>query len=80
MLLVSLAVAALSLVGWWLGSPPSGYTTIMIFITTVAAAQFALLGILGEYVAQLVEEAKGRPIYIVARRTQGLPRAVEPAA
>jgi dolichol-phosphate mannosyltransferase len=80
MLLVSLAVAALSLVGWWLGSPPSGYTTIMIFITTVAAAQFALLGILGEYVAQLVEEAKGRPIYIVARRTQGLPRAVERAA
>lgn len=80
MLLSSLAVAAISLVGWWFGSPPSGYTTIMIFITTVAATQFALLGILGEYVAQLVDEAKGRPIYIVARRTQGVPRAVERAA
>jgi polyisoprenyl-phosphate glycosyltransferase len=80
MLLASLAVAALSLVGWWFGSPPSGYTTIMIFITTVAAAQFALLGILGEYVAQLVDEAKGRPIYIVARRTQATPRAADRAA
>jgi dolichol-phosphate mannosyltransferase len=80
MLLASLAVAVISLVGWWFGSPPSGYTTIMIFITTVAAAQFALLGILGEYVAQLVDEAKGRPIYIVARRTQSATRTAERAA
>ena len=68
MLLGCLATAAFSLVGWWLGKPPSGYTTIMLFSTGVAAAQFGLLGILGEYVGQLVDEAKGRPVYIVARR------------
>jgi hypothetical protein len=68
MLLVCLATAVYSLGGWWLGNPPSGYTTIMLFSTAVAAAQFALLGILGEYVGQLVDEAKGRPVYIVARR------------
>lgn len=68
MLLGCLATAAFSLVGWWLDKPPSGYTTIMLFSTAVAAAQFGLLGILGEYVGQLVDEAKGRPVYLVARR------------
>jgi dolichol-phosphate mannosyltransferase len=69
MLLACLATAVYSLGGWWLGNPPSGYTTIMLFSTAVAAAQFGLLGILGEYIGQLVDEAKGRPVYIVARRT-----------
>ena len=68
MLLVCIATAVYSLGGWWLGNPPSGYTTIMLFSTAVAAAQFGLLGILGEYIGQLVDEAKGRPVYIVARR------------
>lgn len=68
MLLACLATAVYSLGGWWLRNPPSGYTTIMLFSTAVAAAQFGLLGILGEYIGQLVDEAKGRPVYIVARR------------
>ncbi len=73
MLVVSLATAVITLGGWLLGDPPSGYSTIMIFSTFTAAAQFAMLGILGEYVGQLVDEAKGRPVYIVARRN-GSPR------
>ena len=81
MLLVCLATAMYSLGGWWLGNPPSGYTTIMLFSTAVAAAQFGLLGILGEYVGQLVDEAKGRPVYIVARRMgQAADHAIRRAA
>ena len=81
MLLVCLATAVYSLGGWWLGNPPSGYTTIMLFSTAVAAAQFGLLGILGEYVGQLVDEAKGRPVYIVARRMgQSTDHAIRRAA
>jgi dolichol-phosphate mannosyltransferase len=81
MLLVCLATAVYSLGGWWLGNPPSGYTTIMLFSTAVAAAQFGLLGILGEYVGQLVDEAKGRPVYIVARRMgQAADHAIRRAA
>jgi len=62
-------MAAVTIAGWLLGDPPSGYSTIMMFSAFTAASQFALLGILGEYVGQLVEEAKGRPVYIVARRS-----------
>jgi dolichol-phosphate mannosyltransferase len=81
MLLACLATALYSLGGWWLGNPPSGYTTIMLFSTAVAAAQFGLLGILGEYIGQLVDEAKGRPVYIVARRMgQAADNAIRRAA
>jgi len=81
MLLVCLTTAVYSLGGWWLGNPPSGYATIMLFSTAVAAAQFGLLGILGEYVGQLVDEAKGRPVYIVARRMgQAADHAIRRAA
>lgn len=81
MFLFSVATAAVSVGGWMLGDPPSGYTTIMLFSTFVAAAQFALLGVLGEYVGQLVDEAKGRPVYIVARRSgDGADDALERAA
>lgn len=81
MLLACLATAMYSLGGWWLGNPPSGYTTIMLFSTAVAAAQFGLLGILGEYIGQLVDEAKGRPVYIVARRMgQAADNAIRRAA
>jgi len=69
MFLLCLAMAAVTIAGWLLGDPPSGYSTIMMFSAFTAASQFALLGILGEYVGQLVEEAKGRPVYIVARRS-----------
>jgi glycosyltransferase involved in cell wall biosynthesis len=71
MLVVCVATGVISIAGWLLGNPPSGYTTIMLFSTFVAAMQFAILGILGEYVGQLVDEVKGRPVYIVARRAGG---------
>jgi dolichol-phosphate mannosyltransferase len=71
MLVVSLGVGLVSIVGWLVGSPPSGYTTLVLFMTVVAAVQFALLAIQGEYIAQLVDEAKGRPLYLVARHVSG---------
>jgi glycosyltransferase involved in cell wall biosynthesis len=69
MLFVSVGVGLVSIVGWMIGSPPSGYTTLILFVTVVAAVQFGLLAIQGEYIAQLVDEAKGRPLYLVARHT-----------
>jgi len=38
--------------------------------------QFILLGLLGEYVGRVFEEAKGRPLYLVRERV-GFPEPAE---
>jgi polyisoprenyl-phosphate glycosyltransferase len=46
-------------------TPPSGYTTIILFLSISFAILFFLIGIIGMYVGYLFEEQKNRPIYIV---------------
>ncbi len=44
---------------------PSGYATIVVLICFMFAMLFAIVGIIGEYIAILFNELKDRPIYIV---------------
>lgn len=44
---------------------PNGYATIVILNCFMFAILFLLVGIIGEYIAILFAELKGRPIYIV---------------
>lgn len=46
---------------------PSGYATIVVLLCFMFAMMFALIGIIGEYIAILFTEMKDRPIYIVDR-------------
>ena len=46
-------------------TPPSGYTTIVLFISLSFSVLFILIGIIGTYVGYIFEENKRRPIYIV---------------
>ena len=77
MFAISMVVAAYSVVGWMVGKPPSGYTTLVLFMTVASAVQFGLMAIQGEYIAQIVDEAKGRPVYLVARRVASRGEAAE---
>jgi glycosyltransferase involved in cell wall biosynthesis len=43
----------------------SGWTSLMLVVLFLSSAQFIILGILGEYVATVVEEVKQRPLYLV---------------
>jgi len=56
-----------------------GWTTIMILVAFSASVQLMVTGILGEYIGRLYEEAKARPLYVVAEQInlgdQGLPNA-----
>lgn len=45
--------------------PLPGYATIMIAILLVGGLQLLAFGILGQYVAQVYDEVKGRPHYLV---------------
>jgi glycosyltransferase involved in cell wall biosynthesis len=46
-----------------------GWTSLIIVVTLIAAAQFLLLGIVGSYVGRIYEQVKRRPLYIVAEDT-----------
>ncbi len=50
---------------WTYGEIPQGWTTITLLIMGFAGLQFLFLGLLGEYLAQVFLEVKGRPRWIV---------------
>ena len=47
------------------GNPVSGWTTIVVALMCFSGLQMIFLGIIGEYLARVFEEVKGRPLYLV---------------
>ena len=62
---ISLVLIVYSLVMWFLNTPVSGYTTLVVFMSAFASVQMFIIGIIGQYVGYIFDEIKGRPIYIV---------------
>jgi len=63
---------------WLSGDVVTGWTSIMTAIALFAGVQLLVLGIMGEYLGRLVQEAKGRPLFLidsvtVAGRNHNLP-------
>jgi glycosyltransferase involved in cell wall biosynthesis len=50
--------------GWY---TVPGWTSLTVIVSLIGSAMLMSIGILGEYVAKLYEQSKGRPLYIVAR-------------
>jgi len=50
--------------GWY---TVPGWTSLTVIVSLIGSALLISIGILGEYVAKLYEQSKGRPLYIVAR-------------
>jgi dolichol-phosphate mannosyltransferase len=65
-------VVALRLVG---NQAFFGQATTLIAVLFLGGVQLISLGILGEYVGRLYDEAKARPLYIVRQNPGGLPGA-----
>ena len=57
----------------FVGESPRGFTALIVVITFFSGVQLLFLGVIGEYIGRVYEEAKGRPQYIVSR-TVGAPR------
>ena len=50
---------------WGTETPLLGQTTTLIAVLFLGGVQLISLGILGEYIGRMYDEAKGRPLYIV---------------
>lgn len=46
--------------------PVAGLTAILLSIVIFSGVQILLIGVVGEYIARIFEEVKGRPLYLVA--------------
>jgi dolichol-phosphate mannosyltransferase len=67
---LSILYAAYSLyVKFWLHSP-QGFTALILAVTFLSGINMFFLGIIGEYVGRVYEEAKGRPHYVVRKVTR----------
>ena len=50
---------------WIVERPIGGYTTLVIFLCAFAAITLLVLGIIGYYIGFILDEVKGRPIYVI---------------
>jgi glycosyltransferase involved in cell wall biosynthesis len=51
------------------GQVPAGFTASLLIMTFLSGTQLLFLGVIGEYLGRVYEEAKGRPSYVVAKIT-----------
>jgi glycosyltransferase involved in cell wall biosynthesis len=57
------------------GNETSGWTTIVTALLFFSGVNLISLGVMGEYVARIFDEVKGRPLYVTGRRQgQARPR------
>ncbi|HVP70893.1 MAG TPA: hypothetical protein VMS45_06170, partial [Gemmatimonadaceae bacterium] len=45
-----------------------GWTSLVIVVLILSGVQIALIGLIGEYIARIFEEAKARPLYFFEQR------------
>ncbi len=44
-----------------------GWTSLMVTVLWLGALQLGVIGMVGEYVGRIAEEARGRPLYVIGR-------------
>ena len=50
---------------WLSGLSIQGWTSLMLVVVVIGAAQMFVLGLMGEYIGRLYNESKRRPLYVV---------------
>lgn len=66
---VSAGLVLWALVAYFIGDTEKGWTSLMAVIGILFAAQFFVLGIIGEYVGRMFEANQRRPLFLIASST-----------
>lgn len=74
--LYGITLIALKLAG--AGSYVPGYASLLVTITFLSGVQLIVIGMVGQYVARIYDEARARPLYFV-RETHGFTRRAQAA-
>ena len=71
-ILVGLTLTAYAVVSWAAnGATPQGWTSLMIVTVFLGGCQLLVMGILGEYLGRLFEQARGRPLFLIDEVLRG---------
>lgn len=70
-ILFSFILAVQTLVKFLMGTAVEGFTTVILLILIIGGFIMISLGVIGHYLARIYEEVKGRPRYIIRKRTDG---------
>jgi glycosyltransferase involved in cell wall biosynthesis len=68
------------------GTRVDGWTSVMLAVLVLGGVQLTMVGVLGEYLWRILDEARGRPLYIIERnlgltpQTGGSPTDRTPAS
>ncbi len=68
-ILFSFVLAVQTLVKYLVGTAVEGFTTVILLILIIGGFMMLSLGMIGHYLARIYEEVKGRPRYIIRKRT-----------
>jgi dolichol-phosphate mannosyltransferase len=72
-LLLAVLLALQTYWNWWRGVAVTGFTTVILVVLGLGGIILISVGVLAIYIAQLYDEQKGRPLYIV--REPRVPRS-----
>jgi hypothetical protein len=69
-LLFSLVLGVSSLLQWFSDEAVTGFTTVNLLLLIIGSMLMIGLGIIGEYIAKIYDEVKGRPRYVIAETAE----------
>ncbi|MCQ2493267.1 MAG: glycosyltransferase family 2 protein [Lachnospiraceae bacterium] len=77
--ILSIGLAIQTLVRFCMGTAADGFTTVILLLLMIGGLIMICLGIIGNYIARIYEEVKGRPRYIISKVTDNMPEQVKGA-
>ncbi|HKM64067.1 MAG TPA: glycosyltransferase family 2 protein [Acidisphaera sp.] len=77
---LTLCYVVLIMYRWSQGQEVQGWTSLMLAVLFLGAAQLMTLGVVGEYIGRIYDQTRGRPRYLILEDGDTAPATEQPAA